>query len=330
MAHTEASHERLAALTSARRTASPEPSDDRAPVAEPGDGPDPGEPSGLGEVPEASGDLGPGDVPDPRFWGPEPRRVRRAPGSRAADRDRLPARESRWWAAAGARLRDARVEAGIGVLALVLVVTAAGVVWYRMASGGGAPVAGEGAGVTASGGAPSSGPGAADGAAGGSGDASGSESTGVDPARGRGTGREAALVVHVAGAVNLPGVLLMPAGARVIDAVEGAGGALPDADLDRLNLAAPLADGQRVLVPRIGAPSPDGPPAGGESTGELVDLNIATSAQLEALPGIGPALAGAIIAERERRGGFRSVNELREVRGIGDARFAELRDRVTV
>jgi competence protein ComEA len=64
--------------------------------------------------------------------------------------------------------------------------------------------------------------------------------------------------------------------------------------------------------------------------GALIDVNSASGAQLETLPGIGPALAGAIIAERDRRGGFRSVNELREVRGIGDARFADLRDRVTV
>jgi len=135
--------------------------------------------------------------------------------------------------------------------------------------------------------------------------------------------------------VKTPGVLALPVGARVIDALEGAGGGLPDADLDHLNLAAKLVDGQRILVTKIGQSATAGEVAtGGGATdpesGSLIDLNSATSAQLETLPGIGPALAGAIIAERDRRGGFRSVNELREVRGIGEKRFAELRDRVMV
>ena len=137
---------------------------------------------------------------------------------------------------------------------------------------------------------------------------------------------------HVAGAVARPGVLRMPEGARVIDAVEGAGGAVPTADLDRLNLAARLTDGQRILVLEVGAAPVAGIPGTGSAPdpGALLDLNAATQAQLEELPGIGPALAGAILAERDRRGGFRSVNELREVRGIGEARFADLRARVTV
>jgi competence protein ComEA len=144
------------------------------------------------------------------------------------------------------------------------------------------------------------------------------------------------VVVHVAGAVARPGVLLMPEGARVIDAVEGAGGATADADLDRLNLAAVLADGQRIVVLAVGAPGGPGASGVGDPGGTatdpagLLDLNLATAAQLEALPGIGPVLAAAILAERDRRGGFRSVNELREVRGIGEVRFADLRDLVTV
>jgi competence protein ComEA len=145
----------------------------------------------------------------------------------------------------------------------------------------------------------------------------------------------ATVTVHVAGAVKTPGVIALPVGARVIDAVEGAGGGLPDADLDHLNLAAKLVDGQRILVTKIGQAAPVGEVGTAGGTGEpgsgaLIDLNNATSAQLETLPGIGPALAGAIIAERDRRGGFRSVNELREVRGIGEKRFADLRDRVMV
>jgi competence protein ComEA len=124
----------------------------------------------------------------------------------------------------------------------------------------------------------------------------------------------------------------------VIDAIEAAGGGVPDADLNRLNLAAKVADGQRILVQRVSEAAPAGPSAGGSSgagggaadPSGLVNLNSATQPELEALPGIGPTLAEAIIAERERRGGFRSVNELRDVRGIGEKRFADLKDKVTI
>ena len=153
-------------------------------------------------------------------------------------------------------------------------------------------------------------------------------------------------LVHVAGAVAHPGLVRVPAGARVSDAIAAAGGGLPDADLDRLNLAAKVADGQRIPVAKIGAPGApaptDGsatgadPSAGGSgSTGDSpaggpVDLNTATETQLETLPGIGPSFAAAIIRERERRGGFTSVDQLRDVRGIGEKRFAELKPLVSV
>ena len=149
-------------------------------------------------------------------------------------------------------------------------------------------------------------------------------------------------MVHVAGAVTHPGVVELRSGARVIDAVEAVGGALADGDLDRLNLAAKVADGQRVFVAKVGQADPGvtdaaGGDAGGEAgaalpggSGHKVNLNTATQAQLEELPGIGPTYAQAIIAERQRRGGFTSVNELRSVRGIGDKRFAELAPLVTV
>lgn len=143
------------------------------------------------------------------------------------------------------------------------------------------------------------------------------------------------VTVHVAGAVAEPGVIELGAGSRVIDAVEAVGGARPDGDLDRLNLAATVADGQRVMVPVIGQPLPPGDPAGatGDPTlveGGLLDLNTATQEQLEELPGIGPALAGAILDEREKRGGFQSVDDLKGVRGIGEKRFADIEDLVTV
>jgi competence protein ComEA len=149
------------------------------------------------------------------------------------------------------------------------------------------------------------------------------------------------IVVHVAGAVTRPGVVELDPGARVIDAVEAAGGAVPEADLDRLNLAAKVADGERILVSRVGdPPAADGtvPAAAGSSSPEPgssqasgpINLNTATLEQLDSLPGIGPVLAQAILDERIRRGRFRSVQELREVRGIGEKRFADLADRVTV
>lgn len=149
------------------------------------------------------------------------------------------------------------------------------------------------------------------------------------------------LAVHVAGAVARPGLYHLPAGSRVADAVGRAGGKLPGADLDRLNLAARLVDGQKVLVTRRGEPVPaeaagvSGVPAGGSTgpggwAGEPIDLNSADLAALDSLPGIGPATARAILEERTRRGGFRSVRDLLRVPGIGDTRFARLKDLVRV
>lgn len=145
----------------------------------------------------------------------------------------------------------------------------------------------------------------------------------------------APLAVHVAGAVARPGLYHLPAGARVADGLAVAGGKLPRADLDRLNLAARLVDGQKILVTRRGDPVPPPEPApGGESSspaaGEPIDLNTADQAALDSLPGIGPATARAIIEERTRRGGFRSPRDLLRVPGIGEGRFARLKDRVRV
>ncbi len=147
------------------------------------------------------------------------------------------------------------------------------------------------------------------------------------------------LVVHVAGAVTRPGVVHVPAGARVIDAVVAAGGALPEADGNVINLAAVLRDGARVYVPRVGEPLPAvvGTPTGavGGSAGTAVpagplDLNTATAMQLDALAGVGPSTAAAIVAFREQHGPFQSVDELTEVRGIGPAKLEALRTEVTV
>ena len=150
----------------------------------------------------------------------------------------------------------------------------------------------------------------------------------------------AELVVHAAGAVVHPGVYVVGVEARVGDLLAIAGGPTPDADLDRVNLAAPLADGSRVYVPAIDQEQPPpvvagGGSPGGGSTGEvdpgaLVDLNRASAAELERLPGVGPATAAAIIDHREQHGPFARVEDLLAVRGIGDAKLAALRDLVHV
>lgn len=148
------------------------------------------------------------------------------------------------------------------------------------------------------------------------------------------------VVVHVAGAVVSAGVEELPAGSRVVDGVDAAGGALPEADLAKVNLAAPLEDGQQVYVPRLGevvggAVAGGGGGAGGGGAGadgdsEIVDLNTADVDQLDALPGVGPAIAQAIVDHRESNGPFTSVDDLLDVRGIGEAKLADLRDRVAV
>ncbi|GAA2625467.1 hypothetical protein GCM10010399_66120 [Dactylosporangium fulvum] len=140
----------------------------------------------------------------------------------------------------------------------------------------------------------------------------------------------ALLVVSVTGKVNRPGLVRLPAGSRVADAIEAAGGALPGADLTGLNLARKLVDGEMVAV---GVPQPPGAaaPAAGTGAGPgLVNLNTASTTELQTLPGIGEVLAQRIVEYRDAHGGFRAVADLRKVEGIGDAKFQQLKDRVTV
>lgn len=133
----------------------------------------------------------------------------------------------------------------------------------------------------------------------------------------------AMVVVAVSGRVRHPGLLRLPAGSRVADALQAAGGALPGTDLAQLNLARRLNDGELVVV---GGPAAAGPSAGGG----LLDLNTASAEELERLPGVGPTLAQRIVDYRTANGGFRSVDQLREVDGIGPSKFAEIKDKVTV
>lgn len=139
------------------------------------------------------------------------------------------------------------------------------------------------------------------------------------------------VTVHAAGAVRNPGVYELKSGARVADLLELAGGALPEADLDSLNLAEPLADGTQVLVLRRGEVAPaQAASAGADRPAAKVNLNTASAADLDALPGVGPATAEAIIRHREEKGRFRSVSDLLDVRGIGEAKLSKLRPLVTV
>jgi len=134
------------------------------------------------------------------------------------------------------------------------------------------------------------------------------------------------VVVHVAGAVDEPGVYRMPAGSRVADAVERAGGADGRADPDAINLAARLADGQQVVVPERGGASAAGAAAG--AVEGPISLGSADQADLETIEGIGPVTAADIIAFRDERGGIASIDELDEIPGIGPATIESLSDRL--
>ncbi|MBR8641618.1 ComEA family DNA-binding protein [Streptomyces tuirus] len=154
-------------------------------------------------------------------------------------------------------------------------------------------------------------------------------------AKATGATAAAEIVVDVGGKVREPGVHRLPAGSRVTDALRAAGGVKPGANTDGLNRARFLVDGEQVIV---GAPASaaggtapggtTGAAAGGAAPTAPVSLNTATADQLDTLPGVGPVLAQHIIDYRTQHGGFRSVDELREVNGIGDRRFADLRNLV--
>ncbi|MGI5408333.1 helix-hairpin-helix domain-containing protein [Streptomyces chartreusis] len=144
------------------------------------------------------------------------------------------------------------------------------------------------------------------------------------------------IVVDVGGKVREPGIHRLPAGSRVADALRAAGGVRPGTNTDTLNRARFLVDGEQVIVGAPAAPAPEagagtgvgGAAAPGAAPAAPIPLNTATVDQLDTLPGVGPVLAQHIIDYRTQHGGFRSVDELREVNGIGDRRFADLRNLV--
>jgi competence protein ComEA len=152
------------------------------------------------------------------------------------------------------------------------------------------------------------------------------------------------LVVSVSGRVAHPGVVRVPGGARVADVLAAAGGAQPGVDLSGLNLARRVIDGEQIAVGVPPAPDAAGQPPGGVAAGEGAagsragsagpaakdDLNTATVAQLDTLPGVGPVTAQHIVDWRTRNGRFARVDQLREIDGIGERRFQQLRDVVTI
>ena len=140
--------------------------------------------------------------------------------------------------------------------------------------------------------------------------------------------RAAVALIHVAGAVRSPGVYRLREGERVQDAIRRAGGPRPGADLNAINLAAKVADGQQVVVPRRGAAAAVGAAAPGGPGQPPVSLNTATAEQLDTLDGVGPATASKILDWRRQHGGFRSIDDLGEIPGIGPKRLAALRGKV--
>lgn len=134
------------------------------------------------------------------------------------------------------------------------------------------------------------------------------------------------LTVHVSGAVVSPGLVEIPSGSRVADAIAAAGGAGPGARLGALNLAAPLVDGQQLVVPDAAA----GATVGGVAPDPRVRVNVAGISELERLPGVGPVLAERILQHRDEHGPFEVVEDLLDVPGIGEGKLAALRDAVAV
>jgi competence protein ComEA len=143
------------------------------------------------------------------------------------------------------------------------------------------------------------------------------------------------VVVYVCGAVRAPGIVRLPAGARVADALELAGGASSKAELAAVNLAATVSDGEQILVPARGQAAAVAPAAGGGSAAmpgasALVNINTASPDELDGLQGVGPATAQKIIDYRTSHGPFKTIDEIKNVPGIGDAKFAAMKDSITV
>ena len=140
------------------------------------------------------------------------------------------------------------------------------------------------------------------------------------------------ITVYVTGEVKKPGLVTLTEGQRIADAVNAVGGVIETADIDHVNMAAFLEDGMQIRVPmRIGrdAESPKNAPSGKNAEGQI-NLNTATEKELQELPGIGPAMSARIIEYRETNGAFQTIEDIKKVRGIGNAKFEKLKDKVTI
>ena len=149
------------------------------------------------------------------------------------------------------------------------------------------------------------------------------------------------IIVYISGAVNKPGVLSVPAGSRVVDVVNAAGGLAPGADPAKVNMAKVLKDGMQVNVPGVTTPARSGSVSTsrtGSTTvssssgydGEKISINFASKAELDKLPGIGPAMAEQIVDYRQHNGTFRDISELKKVPGIGEVKFNVLKDKISL
>ncbi|WP_026767847.1 helix-hairpin-helix domain-containing protein [Selenomonas ruminantium] len=143
------------------------------------------------------------------------------------------------------------------------------------------------------------------------------------------------ITVYVTGAVNKPGLVKVPEGARAADAVNACGGLLPTADGEKINMAQSLKDGQQLKVPeKTGTngktDSGKTDKSKGADSGEKVNINTADEKALDTLPGVGPAMAKRIIEYRETEGAFQSIEDIKKIRGIGEAKFAKMKDRICI
>jgi competence protein ComEA len=228
----------------------------------------------------------------------------------------------------GPRARVRAVLAGAGrqrvavALLVLLALVGAGVVWARATPRPAGPPGGQDAAAPADQTLPRAAPDTSAGAG---------SPAGTGPTAGAGPGASGQVAVHVAGRVRHPGLVRLPAGSRVQDAITAAGGVSSGADLDAVNLARRLTDGEQVRVPGPGDPAPPPPDAaaGPATPSAPLDLNTATIEQLDTLPGVGEVTAGRIVAYRSAHP-FTTVDELLEVPGIGQRRFEQLKDLVTV
>ena len=143
------------------------------------------------------------------------------------------------------------------------------------------------------------------------------------------------ITVYVTGAVNKPGLVKVAEGARAADAVNACGGLLPTADSEKVNMAQALKDGQQLKVPEKnpaanGSQNDRSNMSKSADNGERVNINTADERTLDTLPGIGPAMAKRIIEYRETEGAFQSIEDIKKIRGIGDAKFAKLKDKICI